>query len=507
MVLLRNRLNDMLRTLGLDHFLPFHWVPPELPWARSDLTKPQRTRLALEELGTTFVKVGQILSTRTDILPSDYTAELAGLQSGLKPLPTGVIQEVVSSELGHPINEVFRSFDPTPVGVASIGQAHAAVLKDGTEVVVKARKPGVLEQVEEDLDILRGIAASAANRWEGAAYYDLREIVEEIAETLIFEMDYIREGHNADHFRRFFKDDHSVHIPKVLWKYTTPRVIVLERIKGININDLAALDSAGFNLKDLAKRATDIWVRMVFRDVIFHADPHPGNLFVEPDGRLGLIDFGMAGFVDDEVRDHLANAVKGILDRDADLVVDSLVDLGAVSRTSGDRDDLRRDVKHVMGHYAVPSSETSTSGTLSELLNTARRNHVRVPANTFLLLKTMAMAQALGKSLDPEFDFFALLQPEVQAIIDRRYSTYSVISKMPTAAAEFVSLSASLPKRAARVLRAIEHGEFRMRTDVPGLDMHLEHLERIVRRLVIGIIIASVIVGGAIIAFAYVLRP
>ena len=507
MVLLRHRLNEMLRTLGLDRFLPFHWVPPELPWAKDELTRPQRTRLALEELGTTFVKVGQILSTRTDILPSDYTAELAGLQSGLKPLPTDVVEQVISSELGHPVSEIFRSFDPSPAGVASIGQAHAAVLKDGTEVVVKARKPGVLEQVEGDLDILRQLAASAADRWEGAQHYDLREIVEELAESLTHEMDYIREGHNADHFARFFRDDPSIHIPKVFWDYTTPRVIVLERIKGIGIHDIAAIDKAGFDVRDLAKRATDIWVKMVFRDVIFHADPHPGNLFIEADGRLGLIDFGMAGFVDDDVRERLANAVKGILDRDSDLVVDSLVDLGAVSRNLSDREGLRRDVKHVMSHYALPSMETPTSNTLTELLNTARRNHVRIPANTFLLLKTMGMAQALGKGLDPDFDFFALLQREVQTVVDKRLSAYSVISKLPSAAAELTALGASLPKRVNRLMRTIEHGEFRIRSDVSGLDLHFEHLERIVNRLVIGLVIAALLMGAAIIALAYVLRP
>ena len=507
MVLLRHRLNDMLGTFGLDRFLPFHWIPPELPWVKSDLTKPQRTRIALEDLGTTFVKVGQILSTRTDILPSDYTNELAGLQNGLRPLPTSVVEDVIAGELGHSVSEIFRSFDATPVGVASIGQAHAAVLKDGTEVVVKARKPGVLEQVEEDLDILRQLAASAADRWEGAEHYDLPEIVEEIAETLTHEMDYIREGHNADHFAQFFGDDSSIHIPKIFWDYTTPRVIVLERIKGISIRDVAALDKAGFDIRDLARRATGLWVRMVFRDVVFHADPHPGNIFVEADGRLGLIDFGMAGFVDDDVRERLANAVRGMLERDADLVVDSLIDLGAASRSISDREGLRRGVKHVMSHYAVPSMETTTSNTLTELLNTARRNHVRMPANTFLLLKTMGMAQALGKGLDPDFDFFALLRPEVQAIIDKRFSAYSVITKLPSAAAELAALGASLPKRVNRLMSTIEHGDFRIRTDVDGLETHLEHLERIVKRLVIGMVIGSLVIGASLIAMAYFLRP
>ena len=287
--------------------------------------------MALEELGTTFIKVGQILSTRTDMLPSEFTLELSKLQNSLTPLPLEVIEKVIKDELGHPIGEVFSSFDPGPLGVASIGQAHAATLQDGTEVVVKIRKPGVVEQVTEDLDILRQLAENTTKRPDYSYQYNLTGLIEEIADTILAELDYIREGHSAEHFARFFQSDSSIHIPKIIWQYTTPRVIVLERIRGIGILDLTALDKAGFDRKELAKRSVNIWLKMVFEDAVFHADPHPGNLFVEADGRLGLIDFGMIGLVDDEVRDHLASAVRAILDRDADTLVDSIIDLGAVA--------------------------------------------------------------------------------------------------------------------------------------------------------------------------------
>jgi ubiquinone biosynthesis protein len=190
------------------------------------------------------------MSTRTDLLPPEFAVELAKLQDSLKPLPSDVIEKAISDELGRPVNEVFASFDPVPVGVASIGQAHAAKLRDGTEVVVKARKPGVVEQVEEDLEILRQLAVESAHRWEGAQEYDLVGIVEEIAESLMAEMDYVKEGHNAEYFAKFIEADPSIHIPKVLWEFTTSRVITLERIRGIGILDVASLERAGEALRE-----------------------------------------------------------------------------------------------------------------------------------------------------------------------------------------------------------------------------------------------------------------
>jgi len=488
----------MLRTLGLERFLPLRWVPPGNPWRKQPFTKPQRMRMALEELGTTFVKVGQIVSTRTDLLPPEFAVELTKLQDSLQPLPLDVIEKAISAELGRPVNEVFASFDPHPVGVASIGQAHAATLRDGTEVVVKARKPGVAGQVEEDLDILRQLAASSAQRWEGAQDYDLVGIVEEIAETLMAEMDYVKEGHNAEYFARFFQEDPSIHIPKILWEFTGPRVITLERIRGISILDGASLEKGGFDRKELAKRCVNLWLKMVFEGEVFHADPHPGNLFVEKDGRLGLIDFGMVGIVDNEVRKHLATALKAILDRDVDLLIDSLMDLGAVP-PEGSRESLRKDLKHVMGHYPKLSmAELKVNSNLGELLTVLRRNRIQLPSNSFLLLKTMAMVQSLGKGLDSGFDIFPLLEPNVNRVLKERFSPSAIIRRLPSAAADFANLSMELPQRVSRVMKSIERGEVKVRVDATGLERHLEHLERMVNRVVIGLVVAALIIGVAI---------
>jgi ubiquinone biosynthesis protein len=503
LVMAKYRLHDIIRTLGLEKFLPFHRIPPGNPFQKQVYTKPVRTRMALEELGTTFVKLGQILSTRNDLLPLEYIRELSKLQNSLQPIHYEIIESLIKNELGRPPKEIFSSIDPSPAGVASIGQVHAATLLDGTEVVIKVRKPGVKEQVEEDVEILRQLAVSTSQHWSDGEPYDLPGVVEEVAETLLSEMDYMREGRNAGYFAQFFQSDTSVHIPRIFLEYTTPRMLIMERIRGIGILDIQSLDKAGFDRRDLARRSVDLWLKMVFDGEMFHADPHPGNLFVEKDGRLGLIDFGMVGMVDDEVRESLSGTIAAILSRDVDKLIDSLVDLGAV-RQRDSRENLRLGLKHVMGHYPTFSlEEVHDNSSLSELLAVVRRNHVTLPSNTFLLLKTMVMAQSLGKSLDSGFDILKLVEPSVKRILEEKHSSSAVIQQLPSTAIEFAGLSIGLPQRLNRIMKSVERGEFQFRTDVSGLELHLEHLEKIVNRLILGLLISAIVIGLAIFFLGY----
>jgi len=507
MVLVRFRLEEVLRYIGLQKYLAFLWVLRGNPFRKMVYTKPERMRMAIEELGTSFVKLGQILSTRADLLPPAYTKELSKLQSSLKPLPAEVMKKVISDELGHPADEIFSSFEPNPIGVASIGQVYACTQADGTELVLKVQKPGVPELVAEDMYILGRAAVSATTHWKGAQQYDLVGIVQEIADTIKTETDYIQEGHSAEYFAQFFQEDRTIHIPKIFWDSTTVRVITMERIRGIGILDVQSLDKAGFDRKELAKRSVSLWLKMVFEADVFHADPHPGNLFVEPDGRLGLVDFGMVCMVDDEVRWRLANALKAILDRNADLLIDALIELGAVSlRLEGSRARLRKDMKYVMSHYPTihlqKRSETVSSN-LGQLFSLLRRNHIQLPSNTFLLLKTIVMAQSLGRGLDPEFDITPMLESSVIQIIKKRYSITAAIRRLPAATAELASLAAGLPQRLDRMMKTVERGEIQVRADVSGIEQHIHHLGRLVNRTVICVVGSAVILGLALFFVAY----
>jgi ubiquinone biosynthesis protein len=276
----------------------------------------------------------------------------------------------------------------------------------------------------------------------------------------------------------------------------------MERIHGIGILDIQALDKAGFDRKELAKRAVSIWLKMVFEGEAFHADPHPGNLFVEPDGRLGLVDFGMTVTVDDDVRWHLANALKAILDRNADMLIDALIELGAVSlRVEGSRAALRKDMKYVMGHFSTThllKRSESVSYNLEQLFTMLRRNRIQLPSNTFLLLKTIVMAQSLGRGLDPEFDISPLLQSSVIRAIRRRYSIITALRKLPMATAQLASLVGGLPQRMDRMLKTAERGEMQVRADVSGIEKYVHNIEKMVERTAIIVLGAAVIIGLAL---------
>jgi ubiquinone biosynthesis protein len=502
MVLVRYRLEEVLRYVGMRKYLPFLWLLRGNPWRKILYTKPERMRMALEELGTFFVKMGQILSTRADLLPPAYTKELSKLQSSLKPLPVEVMKKVISDDLGRATEQVFSRFTPEPIGVASIGQVYACTLTDGPEVVVKVQKPGVPELVDEDMHILGRAAVSATKHWKGAQQYDLVGIVQEIADTIKTETDYVQEGHNAEYFAWFFREDKTIHIPNILWESTTARVITMERIHGIGILDVQALDKAGFDRKELAKRSVSIWLKMVFEGEAFHADPHPGNLFVEPDGRLGLVDFGMVCSVDNEVRWHLANTLKAILDRNPDMLIDALIELGAVSlRIEGSRARLRKDMKYVMGQFSTThllKRSESVSYNLGQLFTMLRRNRIQLPSNTFLLLKTIIMAQSLGRGLDPDFDIAPMLESSVIRIIKKRYSITAALRRLPVAAAELASLVGGLPQRVDRMMKTAERGEIQVRADISGVEQHIHHLKRMVYTTVISIVGAALILGLAL---------
>jgi ubiquinone biosynthesis protein len=515
MVLTRYRLEEVLRYVGLQKYMIFRWLLRGNPWRKMTQTKPERMALAIEELGTTFIKLGQILSTRSDLLPPEYIKELSKLQNSLKPLPLEVMKEVMASELGAAADHIFSSFDQ-PVGVASIGQVYSCgqvftcSLDEGLEVVLKVQKPGVQEQIEEDMLILGKAAVAATKQWKGAQQYDLVGIVQELSDIIKTETDYIHEGRNAEYLAEFFQKDPTVHVPRVFWEYTTSRIITLERIRGIGIRDVEALDKAGFDRKELAKRSVDLWLKMIFECDLFHADPHPGNLFIEPDGRLGLVDFGMVATVDDEVRWHLANTLKAILDRNADLLIDSLIELGAVNLNNEvSRNSLRKDIKYVMGHFSVkakrPIAEDLNSN-LGLLLLILRRNKIQMPSNTFLLLKTIIMAQGLGTVLDPDFDIFPMLEKYIKDLIKKRYSLFSALRRLPSATAELVSLAVGLPQRLDRIMKTAERGELQIKTDVSGVEKHIHHLERIVNRIIVVIIAVALFLGLTFMISAYWLR-
>lgn len=467
--------------------------------------RPLHLRLALEELGTTFIKLGQILSTRADLLPPEYLVELQKLQDSAPPVAFEEIEQALVTELGQSIETHFAEFDPEPLAAASIGQAHAATLWDGTEVIVKVRRPGVVEQVDEDLEILRELAATATRHWDFADRHDLTGLVEEFSQTLRSELDYIREGHNAERFAANFADDPYVHVPRIFWEATTSRVLTLERIRGIKINDLEALDKQGTNRRWLAQYATNVVLKMVCEDGFFHGDPHPGNFFIEPNGVIGLIDFGMVGVLDERTQDLLADLLISISNRDADRLVDVFMELG-VTRKRIDRAQFRRDIERLLSKYlGLPLGELKVSALLNDVYAVMRQHHLHLPPNLALLLKTVIMIEGLGVNLDPGFQFTKSLAPYTERLVLRQYSPLRWFRSFGRASLDVAKLGAEMPQHLRRIVAAAENGNLQIGMRPEGVDPVIDRLEKIANRIVLGVIAAAFINGLAVLVSAY--RP
>ncbi|MGO8946117.1 MAG: ABC1 kinase family protein [Ktedonobacterales bacterium] len=482
-----------------------HMAAPGGTLAGHHVTRPEHVRLAIEELGPTFIKLGQILSTRGDLLPAEYLAELAKLQDSAPPVPAEAVRQILQEELGRPVDEVFASFDMDPLASASIGQAHAATLMDGTPVVVKLRRPGVVEQVDEDLRILVDLAVTAERHWSAARYYDLLAIAQEFAQTLRAELDYLQEGRNVERFAENFSGDPSVHIPRVYWETTTSRMLTLERIYGIKISDVDALENADLDRRAIAEHATRILLTMILDYGFFHADPHPGNVFVEPDGRIALIDFGMVGEVDVSTQGFLIRLLLAIASRDGGRLADVVLDISR-SRVYVDRNALRRDMQRMLARYCdLPLGDVRLSVMLGELLTILRWHHLRLPPDLALLVKTLGMSEGLGVQLDPRFNLMEVYVPYAKDLMRRRFSSRQWAGQFMLAGIDAMELALGLPQQLQHVLGDIERGGFEVNVQPQSFESYLQRMELLTNRLVLAILAAAFTVGFTMLVAAY--RP
>ena len=491
-VLVRYEMGHLLELVGLERFVS---VERRLLRRGPTHTRPESLRLALEELGPTFIKLGQILSTRADLLPADVQAELAKLQDDTIRVESDVIEEIISNELGAAPTEVFASFDREPLAAASIGQVHAATLHDGTEVVVKVRRPAAAEDVELDLEILRNLAARASQRWEEAEKYDLNGLATDFANLLRAELDYLQEASNAERFAANFTADPGVHIPSVYRDLTTSRIITLERITGTKISDLPGLDASGVNRATLAERLATTVAQMVLVDGFYHGDPHPGNLFVESGGRIGIVDFGRVGRLDDDLRSQLSRLLIALINNDAERLTAALLAL-RVSRAPIDRGRLRGDLSELLSRYGGhPIDDVPIGAAITAVLGIVRRHNLVMPPDVALLFAVLVMDESLTGELDPDFRFERALRPYVGRLLESRLSPRILARRAEQFGTEFVELAGELPGELHRLLEAVGDGGFEVHLRTDELKPLVRRVERLADRLAISILAAAAIDG------------
>ena len=469
---------------------------------RKHIAGPEHVRLALEELGPTFIKLGQILSTRGDLLPQEYLDELAVLQDSVPPISEAEVRATLAQELDCPLDKAFASFDMTPLASASIGQAHAATLPDGTEVVVKLRRPHVVEQVETDLHIMLDLALRAGRRWEAARHYDLLAIAQEFAQTLRHELDYVHEAQNVERVADNFADEPDIHIPRVFWDTTTSRMLTLERIYGIKFTDTEAIEAQGLDRSEVAHRAARLLLTMILDHGFFHADPHPGNVLIERDGRIGLIDFGMAGEVDEATRNLLLQLMIAIARQDASRLTDTVLEI-SVSRSSVDRHALRRDLQRLLLRYGGRALGDVKFGTmLAEMLEVIRWHHLRLPPDLALLVKTLAMGEGLAARLDPSFNLIEVYLPLAEELMRRQFDPGRWLRQMTFTALDAAQMSLELPQQLRRVLGDIERGGFEVTIQPASYTPLLARLDVLVNRLIVALLSVAFAVTASILAGA-----
>lgn len=422
-------------------------------------------RNTLLDLGPTFIKIGQLFSTRADIFPGEYVEELAKLQDKVPAFSYEQVETIIEQELGKKIPELFESFEPIPLAAASLGQVHKAVLHTGEAVVVKVQRPGLKKLFEIDLQILKGITRYFQNHPKWGRGRDWLGIYEECCRILWEEIDYLNEGRNADTFRRNFRGYEWVKVPRVYWRYASPKVLTLEYLPGIKISQYEALEAAGLDRKVLARQGAQAYLLQLLNNGFFHADPHPGNIAVGPTGDLIFYDFGMMGRIKSDVREGLMETLFGIAQKDGDRVVQSLINLGAIAPTE-DLGPVRRSIQYMLDNFMdQPFENQSVAAISDDLYELAYNQPFRFPATFTFVMRAFSTLEGVGKGLDPEFNFMEVAQPYAMELITNMNGAdnNSFINELSRQAVQVSTTAFGLPRRLEDTLEKLERGDVRVR--------------------------------------------
>jgi ubiquinone biosynthesis protein len=461
-------------------------------------TPAERVRMAVEELGPTFIKLGQILSTRSDILPAELVQQLEKLQDTVPPAAFPLVQERIEHELKHPLGEVFAAFDPVPVASASLGQVHFASLPGGEEVAVKVLRPGVEGLISTDLDILLELAALAEKRTEWGRYYGVLSLAQEFASTLRAEQDYEQEGHNMDRYRQVFASDRELRVPRVHWETTTRRVLTMERISGIKITQVKALEAAGLDNKEVARRIIGTLHRAVLNEGFFHADPHAGNFVVMPNNVIGIMDFGIMGHLDAGERLGLLHLFVGLFRGDTDRTVAAMSELG-IATGAADRRKLYRDMDRMrMRYYGLDLEKIRVRTFVEDLMAVAFANRLKMPSNLALVFKTIAMLEGISLQLDPQINLFGQVEPYVRDALIELQSPAVRAREVAEQVRESAEALLLLPRQVQRILERFDDAEGGLGMRIGGLEGPTHRVTAAANRLALAILAAAFVIGPAL---------
>lgn len=503
-VLFKYGFGDLIETLKIEQYIEIglSMISRKRRERLERLTRAERTRMALEELGPTYIKLGQVLSTRPDLVSVEFVNEFSKLQDEVPAIGFEAIEQTIENELGRPINVLFSEFDPEPLASASIGQVYRASLHNGDAVAVKIQRPGIDHVVEVDLEIMLHLATLAERHVEELAFHKPVRIVEEFARTLAKEMDYTIEASSVERIAGQFLSDDSVYVPKVYRDFSTKRVLTLEYIDGIKVSDINGLCQAGYDCPLITQRGADILLQQIFTFGFFHADPHPGNIFVLPGNVICLLDFGMMGAVDRATREIFVALVDAVVRRDEPRTAQVLLKL-TDWEDEPNQTQLEKDVADFIAqHLYRPLKEVQLARLMQHLLELATRHRMSIPADIFLMLKALAQVEGVARRLDPEFDLIEKTTPFIRQVKLSRIAPERIADDLVGLVAQSYEFLTDFPKDLLELSRSLRQKKLSFTLVMKDLDKMLATHDQISNRISFAIIIAALIIGSALIVIS-----
>jgi ubiquinone biosynthesis protein len=465
----------------------------------------RRLAMVCTDLGPTFIKLGQLMSTRPDILPPEVLSELRALQDDVPPFDTSEAMEIVAQEFGRPVEECFASIEATPFASGSIGQVYRARGKDGTELVVKVRRPGIDEIIKLDMQLLEWLASSLENLMPELRAYRPTMFVAELEQVLTRELDYINEASTTSRFVPAFEADPGIRIPRVHWELTGARVLTLEALPGTNVETLLGrpgTDRDRIDRRLVARRLADCYLKQIFELGSFHADPHPGNVLIDPPATVGLIDFGQVGTITDDFMTELVVLVYACVNNEMDLVIDTLADMGALGRDT-DRRQLQRALQALLYKYhGLPIKRLDLNTLLNEFSDVVRRHDVVIPRDMAMLIKALGTAASVMVRLDPDLDLVELLTPRLKRTLTDRFSPARLARSATLLSWDLISIIRRAPGQLREALRRVAAGSWELHVRHENIERLIKELDRSSNRLAFSIVIAAIIVGSSVVISA-----
>lgn len=500
-VLLNHGFGDLVDRIGL-RTAWYRWrrfFGRKEPEPLRHLRVVERIRMMLEKLGPTFIKFGQVMSTRPDLVPEEMLVELQKLQEGVPPFCSDEAIAEIESELGQPVDKLFADFDRTPLAAGSLGQVHRATHFNGTPLAVKIRRPTALRDVERDLLLMEEMAVLLDRNVAEAKVFDPVGLVNHFARSIRRELNFSREARTMDEFRRLFREDATLYVPQVFWELTTDAVVTMEFVDALRVDELDQLCGEANNPPRIAACGARIFMKQIFEYGVFHGDPHPGNIRIKRDGTVCLLDYGMIGILDDSTREHLIDLLLAVSKRDVDTAVMLVLRIG---ETHGevDRALLQIDMRDfVSNYYGVELERLNVGRLLSDFVGILSHHSIRCPGSLMLLIRCLVTLDGVGRRLDPEFNLAGHLQPFVEKLVKARYSPQRLAERIWTESRHFLEYAHDIPGHFTRTLRKLSEDDLRIQLEHRNLDHFILELERSSNRLVVGMVVAALIVASALI--------